>query len=726
MSVSPDPGIRNEYSTARIETPHPSRGPELTTQPASQHWLQQQQWLPPPTFVPYPPGGFPYGAGYVPYLLPPPLVPSRWDGYNPSDEEETEKKRKDGKELAHLGPPAISIPPWGPSPGARGPFLGGGLGTKKVGKHVHHHDHDQHPIMNAQPEIRINRDVDAVLTPDSGDLTVHLELDLQEDLNDHLDELNRLSRIGHFSHARDFFNKNLEQHMDNPYVLVHYAELLIQQGDFKGATVLKDDVIYRQMAGSPVTMEQNILRINWELMQILAKSHTLEPLTGVTTVFEEAVDLLTDMAKARRDTSLSSTEIKIFALMFHLTGPPALKSKFVQYSGSTLNALPSSMAKLYQSLLREGRVWDFHDLIVYMPTIKDVESITYDMTDQELVASLQKMVSDWSESIHGFDSSTTLALLDILTHIMLEPLNTSEKECIEILKISLPLATSIMENDPQNVKTRPFLRLLLSKSRFAETASRNAVESLENHLKSSQGVLYSYDIAALPVYIPAGSEVPEWNLKNQPSELRDAVKLVARSANDLGDLQTEVIALKELIRLSGSPKDEFRTLCEIQRSNQGDMKAYASSLASKYLVSNTPDEREILAVEISRLLSRLASTDYSVSSHEFVLNMLLYRLEGRSASTIQHMLERNHVDYMDMDTHLIQDVAQKMPFLKNWSDSLLRSADRTQRGTTVVLPLHAVMPNGRQESVQGLHQSDDPETVVRSSRTARRKKLYLP
>ncbi|KAI1258693.1 hypothetical protein F5Y18DRAFT_339021 [Xylariaceae sp. FL1019] len=717
MSESPDPSIRHDhYPTARTETIYPSRERGPATQSASQPWAHQQQWLPPPTYMPYPLGGIPYGAGYVPYLLPPQLVPSRWDDYNPFNEEETERKRKNGKELVHSSQPAISMAPWGPYPGPQGPFLGGDFGTKKAAKNVHHRD--QRSVTNVQPEIRINRDVDGVLTPDSGDLTVHLDLDLQEDLDDHLDELNRLSRIGHFSHAKDFFNENLQLHIDNPYVLVHYAELLIQQGDFRGVTLLKDDVIYRHDSESPVTIEQVILRINWELMQILAKSHTLDTLIGATTIFDEAADVLTDIAKARRDTSLSSTEIKIIALMSHLTGHPALKSKWLRYGRNVLNALPSPMEKLYQSLLREGRVWDFHDLIVYMPTIEDVKAIAYHMTGHELIPSLQKMVSDWSDSIHGFDSPTTLALLDTLTYIMLEPLSISEKECIEILKICLPLAKSIMENDPQNLKSRPFLRLLLSKSRFAETASRDAVASLENHLKSSQGVFYSYDIAALPIYIPVGSEVPDWVVEDQPPELRDAVKLVLRSAKDLGDLQTEVIALKESIRLSGNPKDEFRTLCEIQRSSQGDMKAYASSLASKYLVSNFPEERETLAVDISRLLSRVSSTDYLDSSQEFVLNMLLYRLEGRSSSTIQHMLERSHIDYLNLDTHLQQEISRKMPVFKTGSDNRSQSADRTQRATTVVRPharRNAEQSKGKRARASSARRSKDRNQTVTDS-----------
>ncbi|KAI1198967.1 hypothetical protein F5X97DRAFT_139600 [Nemania serpens] len=668
----------------------------------------QQGWYPPtyyqqyPGAIPLPPNNLPPYPQFAAQQPP----TSRWDGFDPFDEEEEQERRKKGKELIPFrpmmsGPP----PPWPAYPGGYGqgaygpfgnpilpalppgqpaalpmlppmlPFPGGEYPSKKPAKHVRHQD-QQHgagrrrdDAQSPRPEITLNREVHGILTPDSGDLTVHLTMDLEEDLEQHLDEMNRLSRLGHFLPAREFFNENLQHHIDNPYVIVQYADLLLHQGDFKGVTLLKDDAIYKREGEQPDSDELRTLRVNWELLQILAKSYTLDSLSGTPTVLEEAVNVLTEIVKdGPSDRPISSTEIGILALVIRLAGQPVLHSKWLRYASRALATLPISLLRLYQGLLRQGRIWDFHDFVVLMPTIEDIKALTHDIFGKDLIPSLQTMVSDWLDSVHGYDASTTLGLLSILTHILLEPVEASEKECIDVLKLCLPLAISVAENDPSNLKSRPYLRLLLAKSRFAETASRQAVDSLQSHLQSSQGVFYQQDIALLPIYVPSGNETPQWTPVDQPSELRDPVRLVLRSAIELGDFETEVLARRELIRLSASPRDEFDMLCTLQLSRQGDLNGYGLSLASKYLVSNTKATKEELAIAISRLLSKVASTDYWDPSHEWILNMLLYKLEGMSPSTIQRMLERNNADYQNIEEPLLREISRKMPVLKDWAD----------------------------------------------------------
>ncbi|KAI1174741.1 hypothetical protein F4777DRAFT_370414 [Nemania sp. FL0916] len=673
---------------------------------SSAHAGPQQQipqpWYP-PTYHPYYQPPVPLAANPLasyPYPTAPQAANSRWDGVLDLFDEEAQDRRKKGKELIPFGPMMNGpLPPWAAYPGdyVRGPpygtwgntgwpgsptqpaqlplprLQGGEHPSRKTIKHVHHDDQQSRTRrkrhQSPHQEITLGRQVDAILTPDSGDLTVHLTMDLGEDLEHHLDELNRLSRLGNFSAARELFDEHLRHHIDNPYVLVQYADMLYNQGDFKGVTMLKDDSLYTRDGEMPDSEELRILRSNWELLQILAKSYTLENLSGVPATLEEAVAILTDMAKGgSSDRSISSIEIEILALTIRLSGHPVLNSKWSRYGSRALAAISMSLLQLYQILLRQGRIWDLHDLVVLMPTMEDIKALTHDIFGKDLIPSLQTMISDWSDSVHGYDASTTLGLLSILTHILLEPVAASEKECIEILKLCLPLAISAAENDPSNLKSRPYLRLLLAKSRFAETASRQAVESLRAHLHSSQGILFEVDIALLPIYVPSGSESPKWTPIDQPSELRNPVRLIMRSAMDLGDMKTELLARREFIRLSASPQDEFNALCDLQLSRQGDLNGYSSSLASKYLVSTTTTAKDDLAIAISRLLSRVASTDYWESSYEWILTMLLYKLEGRSPSTIQHMFKRNNTDYQNMEESLLRDISRKMPELKDWAD----------------------------------------------------------
>ncbi|KAI1274896.1 hypothetical protein F5Y07DRAFT_192557 [Xylaria sp. FL0933] len=681
----------------------------------------QQPWYPPNYYHQYP-GTAQYPINnFAPY---PPVaahnVPAqdRWRVFDLFDEEEQERRNR-GKELVptrHLmsGPPPPWAYPGGYGPGAYAPLEASmwpalppsqpaplpliplplpddsGYPPRKPVKHVRHQGQLPEPSLrqryrSQQSENKIIRDVDGILTPSSGDLTVHLTMDIEEDLEDRLDEMSRLSRLGDFASARKYFQEHLHHHIDNPYVLVHYADLLLHQGDFKAVTLLKDDVMYKDEGEQSNSEELRILRVNWELLLLLAKSKTLDTLSGADTVFEEAVSVLTAMAKdPSPDRPISSTEIEILALTIQLTGHPVLNSKWLRYGARAIAASSSTFSRLYQTLLRQGRIWDFHDIIVLLPTMEDIKALTYDIFHKDLIPSLKAMVSDWSDSVHGYDTSTTLGLLSILTHILLEPVEASEKECVEILKLCLPLALSVTKNDPSSLKSRSYLRVLLAKSRFAEAASRQAIDTLATQLQSAQGVFYQPDIASLPIYVPSGNETPRWTTTDQPAELKAPIGLVLRGAIEMGDLKTEVLARQELIRLSGDPREEFNKLCDLQLARQGNLNDYGLSLASKYLVSNTKAAKEELAISISRLLSRTASTDYWDASHEWILNMLLYKLEGRSHSTIKHMLERSHTDYHNMEGSLLREISRKMPSLKDWVDQQTENSTQTKIQDTVL------------------------------------------
>ncbi|KAI0202083.1 hypothetical protein F4808DRAFT_468670, partial [Astrocystis sublimbata] len=101
---------------------------------------------------------------------------------------------------------------------------------------------------------------------------------------------------------------------------------------------------------------------------------------------------------------------------------------------------------------------------------------------------------------------------------------------------------------------------------------------------------------------------------------------------------------------------------------------YGLTLASSYLTSVTKTEKEDLAAAISRLLPKVSSTDFLDASHEWVLNMLLYKIEGKSSSTIRHMLERNDANHRNMEESLLREISRKMPQLENWAEQRLQSS----------------------------------------------------
>jgi hypothetical protein len=99
------------------------------------------------------------------------------------------------------------------------------------------------------------------------DVTMHLELDITEDLELDLDEFCRLGRLGNFHQAKQFFRDNLEQHMDDPYIFVQYAQMLMEMGDHLSIEAL--NVPY-----SLEESENDLLQTNWRLIQSLSTLRT--------------------------------------------------------------------------------------------------------------------------------------------------------------------------------------------------------------------------------------------------------------------------------------------------------------------------------------------------------------------------------------------------------------------------------------------------------------------
>lgn len=111
----------------------------------------------------------------------------------------------------------------------------------------------------------------------SRDVTIHVELNVTEDIDEELEEFNRLTRIGNFRGAKSFFDEKLRIFMDNPHVFVQYAEMLLRQGDFKSIQRLDDSRVFPSTKGysedANETHLQN-LRHNWCLIEATSLCYT--------------------------------------------------------------------------------------------------------------------------------------------------------------------------------------------------------------------------------------------------------------------------------------------------------------------------------------------------------------------------------------------------------------------------------------------------------------------
>ncbi|GAW23508.1 hypothetical protein ANO14919_130670 [Xylariales sp. No.14919] len=152
-----------------------------------------------------------------------------------------------------------------------------------------------------------DKKIDGILTSDSGDLTVSLELDLQDDIEGQIEELVRRSRLGQFAAAKEFFQENFQDYSNNPYLLVLYADLLLQQGDFRGVTCLEGRPIFDLAKKLPDSRELQLLRLNWELVQLSAKSRTLEAVGDTSTLLDDVTHVLSSLEES--EGPIGSTEV---------------------------------------------------------------------------------------------------------------------------------------------------------------------------------------------------------------------------------------------------------------------------------------------------------------------------------------------------------------------------------------------------------------------------------
>jgi hypothetical protein len=68
------------------------------------------------------------------------------------------------------------------------------------------------------------------------------EVDVQEDIPAELEAFIRLNRLGRFGEAKAFFEDALRPYVNLFPVFVEYADLLLEQGDFRGLSEFLDSI----------------------------------------------------------------------------------------------------------------------------------------------------------------------------------------------------------------------------------------------------------------------------------------------------------------------------------------------------------------------------------------------------------------------------------------------------------------------------------------------------
>lgn len=134
---------------------------------------------------------------------------------------------------------------------------------------------------------------------DTRRFVVKQKFELVEDLDDELEELDRLTRMGNFRAAKAFFTHYLKRHIENPLVFILYAELLLEIGDFQSIIQLENiaqTAILRHSGTESPPPEDNDrtdnsphtkLCLNWKLIHLIAWVHNKQDISRIRDGFEE-------------------------------------------------------------------------------------------------------------------------------------------------------------------------------------------------------------------------------------------------------------------------------------------------------------------------------------------------------------------------------------------------------------------------------------------------------
>ncbi|KAI0186870.1 hypothetical protein EV127DRAFT_164858 [Xylaria flabelliformis] len=510
-------------------------------------------------------------------------------------------------------------------------------------------------------------------------VTIHLELELYDDLDERLEQLAYLSRLGHFDAARAFFSENLQDQTDKPYVSIQYGELLLAQGDYK--TLEQQNGL---IDGHYNSENDDIILLwcYWNMMQYYAVSH--KPQDRPEGILAAAVCVIHDMRTALDVKDLSSTQIKFLALAMQIASSHMTDNSQLALEEELSEFFDKFSKYLYETLLQQGRVWDMHDLMINLIPFRSIDVVFHAIFGtSDLHQGICTIILDWTEHDPNVDISTNLALLGLLTSVIsTKTMVLHRDQAAVILQHTQPLATSLMENDPKSMKSRPLVRWILEKAR---TDEERFIETQVyfRRLQSSIGVAYNPIRTILPQYAPLKQENPGWNVAEASPELRGPVRLGFRTAQEMGDYELMILSLQLIIRFSTDPRKEFEELCYLQRSVCEDYQGYVDTLVSSYLVSDTEEAKAKLFQNLSAQILGTNCLGHLPEDLFFMANLLLHSLSGGMRNS-RVTLRNAQISYAELNTSykaLKEEIARKFAgwneFVGSYEDSVSRRANNS-------------------------------------------------
>ncbi|KAG7044504.1 tetratricopeptide repeat domain-containing protein [Colletotrichum scovillei] len=479
-------------------------------------------------------------------------------------------------------------------------------------------------------------DIRVLVNPKSPqDVSLRTETAITEDFEEQLEEFSRLWRLGKFQEATTLFDECLKDLVDNPYILEQYGQCLLEKSDYLTLSQLA-----REFPPEPA---EGTVQTSWYLLLQRAKASSELDFPTLSAIEKPGI-----LQLLRKNwPKLDSTEIRV------------LKNAIYLDDSSLASMSAQDLHQVYLYLKIEGRIWEFRDIFqecLASYGLKDMIRMMFggkdDRGSKRQADIVQTIVDDWDTPME--DEAVSFALLDIFTTLVLASMAQfdSSRTAIKYFGVAQKHAAHILAQDPQNLKSRPYLRWAVAKVLIGQYTSEKPIglaalthrlHRLPGKLRISKRVFPHQNI---PIYAPIEDESLDW----RPSPTTDSeedtivIQTVLKTAENLGDTELQAACIQELIYLSSDPLELLKSLSGIWQKG-GNLRRYKQTLLYRYLcVPETPPEiRETLRHEIL-LSGDFSSAGFSQYSQYMVLRALSSRINEKEAylkhaQNLQKMLD---------------------------------------------------------------------------------------
>ncbi|KAJ5797952.1 uncharacterized protein N7503_007248 [Penicillium pulvis] len=469
------------------------------------------------------------------------------------------------------------------------------------------------------------------------DSTLHFALDVADDIEGQLEELGRLRRWGHFKEALEYFESNLQQHVQLPMVTTEYANLLLEQGAYKKLIQLRLEAPQKVKSIPGTGADQlDLYRTHFDTIEKLAELYFQSlAIDDLDFVHSEESALHFDLRISDRrvsnstvgpGTSFDYTEVQIIRNHLELLANIGDGDR-----GGVILPTPGFKCyrEIYNDLLVEARIWECRDflgaLFRYFGSLGAWKILhTNNSSEVELKDCLEQFSQEWS--IEDHDESTELAMLSIL---------------MQMVDDFTPRGHYGIQKDeaaPHLKRSRPYLQWIIAKQQFdrRSNCSPSYREKREQHFENDFGeVLNDWNI---PIYLPVGSGNRGWPASDPNFPPNDTLKWVLRTSRELGDYETESMCLQELICRAEDPRTWFAECDNLLKDTQGNNLGHFELSLSRYLLANDNISRRQLMCELEETIKKFKPT---AEDDVYIYTLPIYRVKnGWYEDGSRHRLRR--------------------------------------------------------------------------------------